>query len=159
MLVCVRSVHSRSPWGSSGSFVFVRYIPVRPGGRRVHSGAFGPFLCALGVAGCVRLGGHRVHSGAYVRIPCALRVVGLGRVLSAHHRGTWGAFGCFRPIPLRTGCDRVRSIHSPSSASFCCVRSIPARPAGFSFGAFPFALGVVVFVRVRSVDSRAPLGS
>ena len=36
--VGVRSVLSRAPWGSSGSFVCVRSIPVFPAGRRVRFG-------------------------------------------------------------------------------------------------------------------------
>ena len=55
----VRSVHSRARWGSSGSFVWVRSIPMRFGGRRVRSGPF------------------------------ALWVVWFVRVLSAHSRAPW----------------------------------------------------------------------
>ena len=47
------SVHSRPPWGPSASFGCVRSIPVRPGGRRVHSGAFGQFPSPLWIV-CVR---------------------------------------------------------------------------------------------------------
>ena len=39
-LVQVRSVHSRTSLGSSGSFPCVQSISVRPGGDRIHSGAF-----------------------------------------------------------------------------------------------------------------------
>ena len=73
-----RRVHSRARSGairSSGSFGCVRFIPVAhgvagfvpvrfvhsPGGRRVRSGAFGPFLSTRDVNGFVR-----VHS----RAPC-----------------------------------------------------------------------------------------
>ena len=37
-LVLVRSVNYRAHWGSSGSFVCVRYVSVLPGGRRFRLG-------------------------------------------------------------------------------------------------------------------------
>ena len=119
----LRSVLSRVPWGSYGSLVFVRSIPVRPG---VRSGTFGPF-------------------------PCALRD---GGVRSIHSRAPWGlsgSFGCIRHIPVRPGCRRVRSVHSicPGIVRFVRVRSV------HSYAPW----GVLVFVRVLSVDSRAPYRS
>ena len=36
-----RQVHSREPFGSSGSFDFVGFILARPGGDRVYSGYLG----------------------------------------------------------------------------------------------------------------------
>ena len=102
-MVCVRSVHSRTPWGSLLSIGSVRSIPVLPGGRRVRSCAFGLF--------------------------------------SAH----WGSFWCVRSIPVRPGYRRVHSVHF-------------VHP-GVSSGAFvPFisALAVLGLVPARSVHSRAP---
>ena len=86
-----------------------------------------------------------------------------------------------RPFPVRPGRRRMRSVHSHapwrSSGSFGCIRPIPVCPecrqvrsGAFShsrtpggsynaFGPFPRSLGVLGFVRVRSVRSLAPWGS
>ena len=83
----VNSVHSRAFWVSSGSFVCVRSISVRPGGLQVRSCAFCPF-------------------------PCALWVVWFVRVRSFHSRSPLGSFGYVRSVPVRPGDRRVRSVHS-----------------------------------------------
>ena len=114
--VQVRSVHFRAPWASSGMCGCVRSIHVDPGGRRVHSGAFGPFLRALVFAGfnCVcslhsraPLGSSgsfgygwsipvrhccvRVSSGAFGPLPHTIEVVVVVRVRSVHSRAPFWA--------------------------------------------------------------------
>ena len=80
---------------------YVRFIPERPGGCLVHSGAFDTFPCALGVVGCVRSipvlwgsscsfgcvwsitvlpGGRQVRSSEFGLLPCALGVIGFLQV-------------------------------------------------------------------------------
>ena len=107
VLIC--SVHSRAPWVVSGSFGLfritpvrpcVRSIPVRPGGRRVRSGDFGPFSCALGVVGYVRSilvrpMGRQVRSCATCTLPCVLGIVGFVFVRSVHSRAPWESSGSF----------------------------------------------------------------
>ena len=146
--VRVRSVYSRSPLSSRGSFVNFRAIPVDPGGWSVLSGAFSsltsplmfafcPFTCALGIVEydrslpvCPR--GHRVRSCAFGPFPCAPDIVGFVRLRRVHPRAPWGSScscGCVRSIPVRPGGNRVRS---------CAVCP------------FQCALGVVVFFRTNT---------
>ena len=66
-----------------GSFGGIRFIPVRPGARRVHSSAFDPF-------------------------PCALVVVVFVKVSSAESRPPLGSFQCVWSIPTRHDERRVR---------------------------------------------------
>ena len=107
---------------------------MRPGGRRVRSGALSPFLCA--------------------------RVVGVRSVDFRAPRWSSDRFVCVRAVPMHTGVRRVRLGALPwgSSGSFDCFRFIPAHPGGrrVHSGAFSCALRVVVLVRVRSVDCYAP---
>ena len=163
----LRSVNSRASVGCVGSF------PVRPGGRRCRSGAFDLFPCALGVLGSVR---------ALGTFPSALEVVGFVGVCSVVSRTPWVSSSSFlfvRSIHVRPGfyrvrscafrqfpCAvgdfgffRVRSLHSRGSwGSFGYFRSIPVRRWGRSdlFGPCPCSLEGVRFVRVLSVNSRAP---
>ena len=58
MFVRLGSVHSRAPWGSSGSFGCVRSIPARPEVRRFSSDA----LASRSI-------GVRVPSGVFARAP------------------------------------------------------------------------------------------
>ena len=77
--------------------VWVRSIPVRLGGRRVRSGAFGRIPSVLRVR--VRPRGHTVHSVAFGLFPCALGVIGrirsirvdskLRSVAFVHSRAPW----------------------------------------------------------------------
>ena len=128
---------------SSGAF------PVRPAGRPVLSGAFGTFPSTLWVLGCVRSiqvlpGGRRLHSVAFGQFPCALLVVGCVGSIPVRPGGRSVAFGLF-PCALRV---------------LLCDRSVLVRPGGCrvdwcAFGPFPGDMGVVWFVRVPSVYSRA----
>ena len=93
----VRSVHFRAPWWTSGSFRCVRSIPVRLGGGRVPSGAFGSLPYTLEFVGVVLV--HSVHSrapgvrsGAFGPFPCSIAVVGFVRVRSLHFRTSKGSF-------------------------------------------------------------------
>ena len=125
------SVHSRAPSGSSGSFVSVRSIPVRPGDCRVRSCAFSPFPYALEVAivrwvhsrapwgaSCsfVRVWSVAVHtgvrSGAFGPFLCALCIVGCIMSISVCHCARLGAFGPFTRALAVLGFVRVRSVHS-----------------------------------------------
>ena len=47
------SVHSVTPWRSSGSFVSLGFSKACPGGRRVHSGSLDIFVRAMGVVGFI----------------------------------------------------------------------------------------------------------
>ena len=86
--LCVRSI----PELSGGRRVcLVVSIPVRPAGRRVLSGVFGPFPCTLGVIGCVQSihvhpGGRRVRWCVFGPFPYALGVIWFFRVRSVHSR-------------------------------------------------------------------------
>ena len=164
--VQVRSVHSRAPCGSAVSYGCVRSIPVQSGSGRIRSGVFGPFPSALGVVVLVRVRSvvRQVSSGSIVCFPfsCAHGVVVLVRVRSAHSLASWGSFRYVRSIPVRHGDRRV---HTGVLGPFLCclgVRSVHSRaPCGSSnrsvvFGPLPCALGVVRFVRVRSIHSRTP---
>ena len=165
----------------------VRSIPVRPGGRRVRSGAISPFPCAMGVVGFHQV--RSVHSRTSWRwswsfgsVPSISVLHWVRRVRSgafAPFRAPWGSLGCIGSIPLCPTYRRVRSVHSRapsgSSDSFVCILFIPVRPADrralsrvlsahyrapwCAFGQFRCAVGVVGFVRVRSVHSRASWGS
>ena len=159
-------------------------IPVRPRDLRFRSCAFGPLPFALGFVQvrsvyspplfvmlvCVRSiperhGGDRDRSGAFGQFP------GGNRVRSVDSRPLWGlsaSFDSVRSIPLCPWCHRVRSANSSalwgSSGSLVCVRSIPVRPVGrrvrsCTFGPFPCAMGVIGYVHVRSIHSRAHWGS
>ena len=55
-------VHWGAPWVSSGSLGFVRFIAVRPAGRRIHAGSLGSLWRTLGVVVYIRVGW--VHWGA-----------------------------------------------------------------------------------------------
>ena len=106
-------------------------IPVRPADCQVPSDAFGPFPCALGVV--------------VLAFPHDLQVVSDVRVRSIHSgapwvrerprdpRGSTGALGSLLQAIEVVGADRVRWT-----------------------GPFPFSLVGVRFVRVCSVQSRAP---
>ena len=132
-----------APWRSSGSFRWVRSIPVRPRDCQVRSCAAifwfvgmrsgAPFVRFIPV----RLGFGRVRSGAFGRFPCALRVPGglrLRSVTFVTFPCALGVVWCSASIPL---CPVARRV------SLCPVHSVR----------------VVVFVRMRSVHSRAPSGS
>ena len=101
----------------------------------------------------MRLGGRRVRSGTFGRFPCALRVVWFVRVRSAHFRAPWGSYDA---IPLRRGGLPLRSVAfrtflcAPVVVGF--VRSNPVRRS-CTFGPFPCALGDG---SVRSVNFRSP---
>ena len=174
--------------GTFGPFPFamgilrcVRSMPARPGGDWVRYGVFGPFPCALADVGCppstsVRSGDYGVLSGSFCPFPCT---IGSIPVRSWILSGTFGPFlralwiiGSVRSIPVRPGGDRVRSscyAHSRApwwtNGAFLGIDRIVrvlsdhscAKKCGF--GEFPGVLGVVGFVRVRSVDSRAPVRS
>ena len=97
-----KAVHSRSPYGSSGSFVCACPIPVHPGGRSCSFSsfpctlvfAFGRFPCALGIVGCnrsiiVRSGGRCVRSDALRPLSCALVLVGFVRVGLGNSHAPW----------------------------------------------------------------------
>ena len=169
-----------------------------------------PFACAVGWVRSipVRLGGRRVCSCAFGRFPCALRVVGYIRGLRPIPAHPWGlplrsvAFGTFRYVlevvgsfgstPVRTVGRRVRRLaHSHAhwvskgarvpwgrpvrwclsraslvtSGSLVSVRSVHSCAPWWSSDSFacvrpfPFALGIFGFVRVRSVHYRSPWGS
>ena len=162
--VQVPSVHSRTPWGSSSSFLCVRSIPVRPGGRRVRLCTFGPFPFALVfvrvrsvqfhascvIVGCVRsipvrTGGDRNRSGAFGPFPYALWVIECVWSNNVFPWGRWLRSFAFGPFTLGV----VGSVHS-RAGRFVRICAI---------GPFLCALGVVGFVCVRSVHSRAPWGS
>ena len=64
---------SGEPWGSSGSFRCIRTFHERDGGRRIRSGAFGMFPCALVVVEFVLL--RSVHSGSLRGLSGAFRYV------------------------------------------------------------------------------------
>ena len=113
---------------------------MRPGGRLVRSGVFGPLPNFLEVVGVVlvrsvysrapwgasgsfasvrsvrvRLRGRRVRSGVFAPFPYALAVVS---VYSVHSRATWGSLGAFGPFPCDLGVVvfvRVHSVHSVPS--------------------------------------------
>ena len=158
----------------------VQSNPMRPMGRRVRSGAFGPFSCGLGIVVfirvhsvhyrapkgssdlfvCVRFiavrrGGRGLCSCAFAPFSCTLGVV---RVRFVHSRAPWDSFGCVRSIPVRPGDHTVHS-RSPlvSSGSCRCVWSIPMLPRGprvrlGAFSRFPCALVFAVWNRcVRSI--------
>ena len=131
----VRSVHSRAPRGSSDL-----------------SGAFDVFLCALWSSGsleCFR--------------PIPVRPGGR-KLRSVHSRTPWGSLLCVRSA--RPGNHRVRSCaFSPfpcaqETVGFVRARSVvrPRCPRVHSCALCPFP-GVVLFIRVLSVDSRAPCRS
>ena len=153
------------------------------GGRRVRSRAFGPFPCAWGVNGFVRSIPARPWCRWVGSVHCRAPCVSSGSLVcvqSIHVRHGCRRFRrfAFSPFPCAmwvVGFVGARSVHSraprESSGSFVCVRSIPVRPGSRrvctvhsraqlvsldGFGPFPFALGVVGFVGVRSVHSRAP---
>ena len=162
--VRVLLVNSREPKWLSGSFRCLRFIPVRHGGRRVRSCAFGPFPFALVfvrvrsvqfhascvIVGCVRSipvrsGGDRNRSGAFGPFPYALWVIECVRSNNVFPWGRWLCSFAFGPFTLGV----VGSVHS-RAGRFVRICAI---------GPFPCALGVVGFVCVRSVHSRAPWGS
>ena len=127
-IIRVRSVHSLAHWGSSCSFWCVRSIPAKFRCRSVRSGAFAPFPRVVVVVG--------FSAVAFCPFPCAVGLVVLVRVRSVHFCAPWGSSGSFGSIPARHGCRRVRS-----DALAPVIR----------------ALGVVGFLWVRLVHSRAPL--
>ena len=159
LFACVRSipmrlglcsVHSRfnyrAPWATSGSFLRVRSISLRPERRRVRSVHFNAPWRSPGSLVCVRsfpgvVGFFRMRSLVCVRsIP---GVVGFVRVRSVHYRTPLCLFVFVRSIPVRLGVvgfvhERSVNFHSPLSGTS---------------GPFPSSL---IDHRVRSVDSRAP---
>ena len=126
----------------------------------------------------MRPGARRVHSGSYDLFSCALAVVWFIRIRSVHSRAPWASLGSVGPVRFISLCPRGRSVHSRapkgSSVSFDCVRFITVRPVvvGFirvrsvhspapwgssgSFGPFPCDVGVVGFIRLCLVHSCAP---
>ena len=161
-------------------------IPVRPTGDRVGSCSLGPIPCAMGCVssfpvcpgdypvsfGCVwsipiRRSWVSVHScspwgwsGSFLcvrPIPVRPRRRWMRSVLSRAPCWSSGSFECLRPIPLRPR-DR-----SGAFGPFWCALGVVerVRPGGdqdrlHAFGTFPYALEIVVFVRVCSVRFRAP---
>ena len=157
-LIQVRSVRSRAPWLSTGSFWFVRCIPVRSWRRRVYLGSFVSFICVLGVVWFISMRPwcRQFRSGAFGALQWALGVVGCVLVPSGHFRAPWGWSGSsrfFRSIPVRPSGRRVHS------GVFNIFRSVYSSASLGSYGVFLYVLGVAAFVRVRSVHSRVPLGS
>ena len=161
-------------------------IPIRPTGDRVGSCSLGPIPCAMGCVssfpvcpgdypvsfGCVwsipiRRSWVSVHScspwgwsGSFLcvrPIPVRPRRRWMRSVLSRAPCWSSGSFECLRPIPLRPR-DR-----SGAFGPFWCALGVVerVRPGGdqdrlHAFGTFPYALEIVVFVRVCSVRFRAP---
>ena len=132
VVVCIpgRSVHSDAPWWLSGSVGVAGLIRVRSGSRRVHSGSFGSFRCALGVVGFIWR--RWVPS-------CTL----------------WGSFGVvgyflMRPVGFKV---YFGSLGTPcgSSGSLWDVVYFRVRPAGRQVhsGTFGCALRVVLLIRGR----------
>ena len=149
--------------------MYVRSIQVRHGDRRVHTGALGPFPCALGVVGFVPV--RSVHS----RAPCGSSgSFGYVRSIPVRPRVRPGAFRAFPHVLVVAGVVWVRLVHSSAPwGSFGCVRSIPVSPGDRSvrsvrfrvpWGSFGFVwsihlrLGLLGFVLEHSVHSRAPWG-
>ena len=102
-----RWVHSGSPWGSSGSFEFVRFVRARLGSCRVHLDSWGSFKRDMRVVGFiqvhsdsfrfiqvhwVRLGGRLVHSDSLGSLGRALDVV-------------WFIRRCTAGRPVHSGSD------------------------------------------------------
>ena len=80
-LIRILWVCSVVPWGSSGSFGFVRFVRVCPSGRRFHSGLLNLFRYALGVVRVIWAlpAGCRVHSDSLSLFGLAVGVVGFIR--------------------------------------------------------------------------------
>ena len=153
-----RCIHSGAPRGSFGSFRFVGFIRVRPGGGWFHLGvswgSFGSFEVVSFIRVCpgcswihtgllgsfVQPGGRLVHSVSLESFECALGVVVFTRGCWFHSGapcGYLGAFGVTHFIRVRPGIVvgfiRVHSLHA-------CV---PRGPLG--------SCGFVGFIRVRAV--------
>ena len=118
---------------------------MRPDGRRVRSGAFGPFPSALVVDGFVQVRSipsrQLWESGVF---PSALGVVVLVRVRSVHSRAPWFGWvpSCtFDPLSCAHWVVVLVRVH----------RYIPVRPGvrSCTFGPFKCAMGIVGFIRVR----------
>ena len=103
-----------------------------------------------------------VRAGAFGLFPCSMGGIGFVRVRLVDSNEPWVSFVCVRSILVRPGDRSVRSVHSRVPwGSLGCVRSINSRDVGGrfcsgDFGPFPYALGVVRFVRVRLAHSSEP---
>ena len=82
----IHSVRPGGPWGSSDSFMFVRFIRARQGGSLVNFGAPWWSSGSFGFVGFIRsrLGGRRAHSVSLGSFKRALGVVGFIRVRWVH---------------------------------------------------------------------------
>ena len=123
------------------------------GDVRLRSVSYGTFTFALGIVRYfvsipVRPGGRPVLCGAFGTFPCALGVVWCDRSIPVRPGGSRVRWCALCPLPVALGVVgfvRGCSVHScapwGSSGSFVCVRPIHVH---------------AMFVRVRSVHSRAP---
>ena len=120
-----------APWVSSCSLGFVRFIVVRPAGRRIHSGSFGSLWRTLGVVMYIRVGWvHRgapwgssdsvlfggfivvcpgVRSGSLDSVQCGMGVVGFVRGRWVQWGAPWESFGVAGFSGVRTGGRRISS--------------------------------------------------
>ena len=158
---------------SLGSFGIVGFTRVRPGGRCVHVGSFGPLVRALVVVGSIR--GRLVSLARALGSLGAFVVVGFTR---ARPEGLWvhaGSFGLLACALVHAGslgssgvtfaCPGVRRVHRGSLGSLAralwVVGFTGACPGGCCVhpGSFAYAMGVVWVIRGCWVHTRFPWGS